>query len=277
MSLTMDAIQSYASKPETGNLPPPHPLHRPARSATKSGTGADRTTSASRLEFLAETGSGLSLRRGVLLGALLDATLPSTYEGDPLLQPLWADEAMQRAYVTVFLIGMLEKAVPRARKHGFAASAERILAGELAVVLKSASYTVADAPVSCAHSVREVVRNVVELFGRAVGDVQIRTGIEPVTLPAFKARALLLLAHHLTVNALRHGFRASGGGQISVTLNRIRSTQARLVVTDTGTGFLGKRPGPPSLTWDLASLLEVKPIFYAVSGGGVSVKVEFPI
>jgi two-component sensor histidine kinase len=273
MSSNMDAIQSYASKPGTGSLL----RHPSARPATKSGTGADRTTSASRLEFLAETGSRLSPRRGVVLGALLDATLPNTYEGDHLLQPLWAHEAVQRAYATVSLIGLLEQAVPRARRRGFAVSTERTLAGELAAVLKSVSYTVADAPVSCAHSVRELVRNVVELFGPAVGDVQIKTGIESVTLPAFKARALLLLAHHLTVNALRHGFRACGGGQISVTLSRIRDTQARLVVTDTGTGFLGKRPGLPSLTWDLASLLEVEPIFYTVSGGGVAVKVEFPI
>jgi two-component sensor histidine kinase len=183
---------------------------------------------------------------------------------------------MQRAYDTVFLVGSLERAIPLASGHGFAAAAELPLARDLALVLTAASYTAADAPVSCVHSVRAVVLNIVELFGPSVGDVQIRTDIEAVTLPAFKARALLLLAHHLVVNALRHGLRAAQGGQISVTLRRVRGTAASLVVADTGSGVFDKRPGPPRLTWDLASLLEVEPTFYAGYGGGLTIKVEFP-
>jgi hypothetical protein len=120
------------------------------------------------------------------------------------------------------------------------------------------------------------VRNLIELFGPIGGEVSIDTCIEAVTLPAFKARALVLLSYELVVNTLVHNLCVSGGRSISVTLSRDRS-YARLAVSDSSRGFFRLGLNPCSTTNDLAALLEAKTDCCSSPGGGVLVKAQFPL
>jgi hypothetical protein len=229
----------------------------------------------SRLEFMAAASPRISPERGAVLEALLDATLPKTYDGHRMLQPLWANEAMQRAYTTICLVKSLERLTPVPRRSSPVALIELGLANDIARLIKSVTYSDAVAPISCSSIVRNLVQDMVELFGPIAGDVAIETCIEQVTLPSFKARAIVLLAQDLLVNVLRYGLQSPDGGRIVVSLCRTAQTTARLSVIDSGSGFAGVRPNPCSVAYDLASLLEAVPSYRVTAGSGVTVYADF--
>jgi hypothetical protein len=230
----------------------------------------------SRLEFMAAASPRISPERGAVLEALLDATLPKTYAGHRMLQPLWANEAMQRAYTTICLVKSLERLAPVPRRSPSVALVELGLANDIARQIKSVTYSDAAAPVSCSSIVRNLVQDVVELFGPIAGDVAIEARIEQMTLPSFKARAIVLLAQDLLVNALRYGPQSPGGGRIAVTLCRTARTTARLSVIDDGAGFAeARRLDSCSVAYDLASLLGAVPSYRVTAGRGVMVYADF--
>jgi hypothetical protein len=250
---------------------------RAAASRRNERTSADSAKPASRFEYLAAMNGRISSWRGGILGTLLAATLPETYRGHSELRPLWANEAMERAYTTICLIDSLEQAVPVRDLEPSRGFNESTLASHLARLLTSARYSAADMPRPCSPLLRATVQNVVGLFGPSVGGVEVTILAEPMSLPACKTRALVLLANDLVVNALRHGLHTPDGGRISVTLTRVRGMIGELQVADTGAGFLNSRPNPLSVAHDLASLLETEPIFSSPRAGGVCVSVAFPI
>jgi hypothetical protein len=196
-----------------------------------------------------------SAERAAVMMALLGATLPSTYDGHRKLQPLWANEAMHRAHTTICLIKVLERRVLVPRGSPSVGVYELNLANDIARLIKSVSYTQASTSVSCSSTVKDLVLETVELFGPGAGDVAIETNIEKVVLPAFKVRALVLLAQHLVANALLVGLQFPGGGRITVNLCRTAPTGARLSVITSGPGLVGSQPCSCSVTHDLASLL----------------------
>jgi hypothetical protein len=231
----------------------------------------------SRFGYMAATAGRLSSERSAILGLLLEATLPATYQGHATLQPIWANEAMQRAYTTISLVKTLDEAVPVRQCHRITASQELALARELSALLKSTSYTQPEAPAPCSRAIRTAVQNLVELFSPAKGDVRATTCIEPVTLPAFQARALILLANSLVISALRHALHTPTGGRIMVTLDRPTPSTACLIVTDTGNSWIAPTPDPASVAHDLASLLDATANYSAAPNGGTSVSVSFSI
>jgi hypothetical protein len=197
----------------------------------------------------------MSAERVAVMVALLGATLPTTYDGHRKLQPLWANEAMHRAHTTICLIKSLEGRVLVPRGSPSVGVYELNLANDIARLIKSVSYAQPSTLVSCSSTVKDLVLETVELFGPGAGDVAIETNIERVVLPAFKARALVLLAQYLVVNALLVGLQFPDGGCITVNLCRTAPTGARLSVITSGPGLVGSQPCSCSVTHDLASLL----------------------
>jgi signal transduction histidine kinase len=229
--------------------------------------------SRSRLVEMVVGSQSLPPRRNRVLGTLLQATVPHTYKGTGVLQPIWAAEAMERAYTTLHLMGLLDAAQRRPAGD----RCERALATRLAQALQSLTYGDAGLPVAAEHAAMTVAEAAIDLFGPAAGAVQVEIAADPITLPAFQSRALVLLTNDLVVNALRHGLCATQGGRICVTLSRPSATVGRLLVTDTGCGFVHLYPNPYSVAHDLSSLLETEPVFTARAGGGVHASVAFPI
>jgi signal transduction histidine kinase len=217
----------------------------------------------------------MSPERSAVLGTLLASTSPSTYNFHDLLQPIWANETMHRAYATVFLVKGLEELLPVAYLCPSVVAAEITLANELSALLTTLNYSDAKAATSCSKVLRETVRHVVELFGPIDGRVTLETRIATMILPAFQSRALVLLALHLVVNALRYSLRAPEGGRIDVTLTRVDDRTAQLAVADSGKGFVGVLPSSCSVVHDLASLLEAVPEYSSPVVGGGTVVVKF--
>jgi two-component sensor histidine kinase len=61
---------------------------------------------------------------------------------------------------------------------------------------------------------REIVRDLVTLFGPTAGDIELHLNIERVALAAYRRRALVLAASELVINALLHAFKGRSGGLI---------------------------------------------------------------
>jgi hypothetical protein len=231
----------------------------------------------SRTEFEAVPAHSMSPERSAVLGTLLASTSPSTYKFHELLQPIWANETMHRAYTMVCLVKRLEELLPVAYLRPSVVAAELTLAKELSALFTALSYSDAKASASCSEVLRETVRDVVELFGPIDGQVTLKTQIETMILPAFQSRALVLLAQHLVLNALRYGLHAPEGGHIDVTLFRVDDRTAQLTVADSGEGFVGLLPSSCSVVHDLASLLEAVPKYSPPIIGGATVTVKFAI
>ena len=66
----------------------------------------DVTPARSRFERLAQLAQGLPTEPGDLLGALLTGTLPVNHRGCEVLRPLWAEEAVHRAYTLMRLVDL---------------------------------------------------------------------------------------------------------------------------------------------------------------------------
>jgi len=230
-----------------------------------------------RIEKMAAATQQLSPPRSRILGVLLKAANPESCGGNSTLQPLWVNETMHRAYQTVRLTRLLDARLP-CRDHDPAElDLEWRVAGGLAEALHSLRIARDSEKLPCSEVLRDVVRDLVELFGEAVGIADISTRIEPMKLASFKRRALTLMAGHFVIELLLRAFRERSSGQILVTLDRPCRWLGRLTVSyyDHVVPF-----GPPD--WrhgvidDLASLLESEVVYHA-GGEQIVAAVEFPI
>ena len=267
-------------EPSVASAPPAPPTTRPPRlvSVRPEAASAKPARPASRLEQMADAAARIRAPRQETLGLLLDATLPMARLGRPVLRPLWANEAMHRAYDMVRLVARLERNVPLRPFEHAAVNAERRLARELAASFHELQAADDEREVPCSDLLRTLVRDLIELFGPLGGDVDVRTSIEPLSLPGYRRRALLLAACALVVDVLASDPQDRGGGEISVTLCREAATRARLCVVDqgwrTGAGLPTRRSG---IVADLASLLEADPVYRTGAAGGAEVAIGFPV
>jgi hypothetical protein len=156
-------------------------------------------------------------RQGVL-GALLDATLPTARRGRPAV---WVNEAMNRAFTMIRLTALLEKFAPLDCLDVTAGEAERRIASEVAVVLRSMDVD-HDELTPCSEALMTVGRGLFELFAPAAGSLCFTADIARLSLPHFKCRALVLASCELVSGLLLRGF-----SQATLRLRSLRGGNAR--------------------------------------------------
>ncbi len=220
----------------------------------------------------------LSPGRAELLGLLVAAADPRVYGGCAVLRPLWANEAMHRAWTMARLALRLD-ACDGGSGGALGAQIECRVAEALACSYAALEIRHDPAVLPCSELLRELVSNLVELFGPIAGRVQLQTAIARVALPAFKRRALLLAASELVVNAITHAFHGRAGGEIIVTLESLGRGHARLAVADNGSGVAATAAAAgagASILCDLANLLESTLVYRSAPGGGAWAQIAFP-
>jgi hypothetical protein len=230
----------------------------------------------SQFEQMAAADAVVSAPRQAILGLLLATTLPTAWHARPADGPLWAYEAVQRAFDMARLVARLDRAAPLFPSDLAAASAERGLATEMATIF-CALDEASDAPVMpCSDPLRTLARDLVELFGPIVGQVRLRTVIEPLALPASQRRALVLAGCALVTDAL--GSEVFGGDRgLTVTLTRVDAAHARLRVVDDGWRMRGSaRIQPSAVAVELASVFACEPVCRVGIAGGMAVELTFP-
>lgn len=220
----------------------------------------------------------LSPARARILGRLLIATQPGSCGGNNILQPIWANEMMDRAYQMVRLTRLLDNRVPRSDNDPVDDSLEWRITSNLTDTLCALRIRKDDEALPCSDLLRDTVRDLVELFGEAVGVTGISTCIDRLDLPAFKRRALVLMASHLVVDILLHAAREHRSPQLLVTLDQPRCGTARLSVgyDDRAVPF-GPLDGTYGVIDDLASLLETDIVYRADRLGRFVTGMDFPL
>ena len=230
-----------------------------------------------RIEEMMMDSQKLPRPRSCMLGVLLEAADPERCGGSSTLKPLWANEIMHRAYQTVRLTRLLEDRAPCRDRDPAAINLEWRIAKGLAEALHSLRIVRDSDTVSCSEVLRDVVRDMTELFGGAACIDGISTSIERLRLVSFKRRAMVLLAGHLVVEVLLHAVRGRRGGQIVVTLDQPCRRFGRLAVGyDDQAGLFGPPDEDCGVIDDLASLLESE-VAYRAGGGRIVAEVEFPL
>ncbi len=258
-----------------------------ARAVTRhSGSDADlrlaaitrRPKSVSPIETMVSALEYLSPARARILGLLLTATQPGSCGGSKVLQPIWANEMMDRAYQMVRLTRLLDNRVPRNDSDPVDDSLEWRITSNLTETLRALHIRTDDEAQPCSDLLRATVRDLVELFGEAVGVSGISTCIDRLDLPAFKRRALVLMASHLVVDILLHAAREHRSPQLLVALDQPRCGVARLSVgyDDRAVPF-GPLDGTYGVIDDLASLLETDIIYRADRLGRFVTGMDFPL
>jgi hypothetical protein len=229
-----------------------------------------------RLERIARAGLRLSGGRGPLLGLLLAGASPTGCGGRRVLWPLWANEAMHRAYTLIRLVGLLAERSPEPHAGDTGLALELSLGAELADSYMALAIGRDEDMVPCSELLRSVVCGLVELFGPAAGDVFVKTYVERIKLPAFQRRALVLAASELVAESLLRAFHGRGAGRIEVEVAHVTPTRARLRVTDDGNR---RSPCSPDrgVVHDLADLLETVPSYSHVVTGGTVAEIAFPV
>jgi hypothetical protein len=228
----------------------------------------------SRFEALTQASRRISPGRAKVLGLLVGAADPRACGGSAVLRPLWANEAMHRAWSQARLLLRLDQW--DAGNDPFGASLDLRIAEELVQSYRKLHIRADTAMQPCSQVLRDVVTNVVELFCPAASRIRLRTVIDPVVLAEFKRRALVLLASELVTNALMHAFEGRTGGEVNVVLQVLAAGYARLVVTDDGGGMRNRveqRRHP--VLHDLADLLESDLDRRAGPTGGTCTQVVF--
>jgi two-component sensor histidine kinase len=221
-----------------------------------------------RFESMALLTGELPPKAGDLLGILLASTFPSDGQGCEVLRPLWAEEAMHRAYGFVRLVD--------ARNRRRVSRDETAAARDLAARFRDLEAGDEREMQPTTGVLRDVVSGLGSLFADPA-NVILKTEVEPVSLPAYKRRALVAAAAELVTNALLHAFNGRGAGMIDVGLTVRGPQSACLRVADNGTGFTD---GAPNLVCGVAAgfagLLEAD-LTYDRRAGWTIAEIAFPI
>jgi hypothetical protein len=247
--------------------------------AERNRSGISHLARTSQYEEIASVSAGISHQRARLLGILLAAASPASCGGRPVLRPIWATEALHRAYSMVRLVGRLEQRMPRRDEQSRLPDFETNLGLELARIFDSLAITDDEELRPCSSNLRDVARNLIALFGPSIGHVTVATSVDRLALPAFRHRALVLIASELVMNALLHAFRHRHTGQVALQLTLLGRRVARLAVTDDGDGHFDRarcHPNRCSVINYLADLLESKLVYRPRPGGGMITEIEIP-
>jgi hypothetical protein len=246
-------------------------VDRPLSMATALQPRNGQHSAPCRLEQMAAEVALVSGSRQAVLGALLDATLPTARHGRPAV---WVNEAMNRAYTMIRLTALLEKFAPLDCLDVTAGEAERRIASEVAGVLRSMDVD-HDELTPCSEALMTVGRGLFELFAPAAGSLCFTADIARLSLPHFKCRALVLASCELVSGLLLRGFSQSARGHITVTLSKRGQREVGLTITGSGLRTMCE-PSSESLA-DLAELLESNLFFRAPCFGMASTELIFPI
>lgn len=223
---------------------------------------------------LAELAGRLARRHGDPANILLAAARPFDDDCEPL-RPLWAQEAMHRAVAMLRLFAALRR---RSAGRSSGSIYERRLALHLAGELASLDRTGRSECLPCAGPLREIARDLVGLFGPAIGPVVLDTDMTPISLLAYQRRALVLLGSGLVTSALRHAFIGRDAGRVSLRLERIGTDRAMLRVSDDGVGFMSGRPSSAAnIAGALTDLLRGEIRYSDRPGRGAMAEVVLPI
>jgi hypothetical protein len=231
---------------------------------------------------MTERAASISPPRQELLSLLLLTTMPLATRGRPEFKPLWAEEATHRADYIVRLIARLERAAPLSASDFVAARLERGIALELAALFQALEIVDDGKVLPCSDLVRTLVRDLVELFGPVAGEisgeVSVQTCLEPIHLPQYKRRALVLIVSSLVCNVL--GRRPIGGSGASITAMLLRVNAAQGLFRIDLEGWPGPRTGrrkPFELIADLASPLKGEVTYRSRAFSGSRVEITFPL
>lgn len=276
-----DRLPAFASG-QSGRSPLFHdpwsdPLDYPAEGGTDN---SDPSTTVSRFEQIIAATDRISPQRQRLLGLLLSAGPSAHCNGRSVLRPIWADEAMHRAYRMVRLVGQLDEAMPRYRIRSPWPNFESKLGLDIKTTFDSLAILYDEEPRSCSAPLRDIVRDLVELFGPAIGNMTAATSVDHLTLPAFRHRALILLASELVTNAMLHASKDRRDSRIALRLSVLGHDAARLTVTCDGCfdlDYIQRQPACCDVITDLSDLLQGEPICQSRLGGGTIVDLEFPV
>jgi hypothetical protein len=236
---------------------------------------------ASQFERIASAAASISRQRVRLLGILLAAASPSPCGGPPVLRPIWATEAMHRAYSLIRLVARLEQNAPlRRNRPSNPFRYENVLGVELASIFDALTITRNEELRASSKPVRDIARNLVELFGPSAGHITLATSVERLILPAFQHRALVLMTSELIINCLLHAFGDRPSGHMTLQLYRLKNDMARLAVIDDGCGLFVSGPHHParcSVINDLADLLQSEVLYRSASDGGTVAEIDIPL
>jgi two-component sensor histidine kinase len=266
---------------KTVQLPGGRARHEAAPS-DPTGTWADGESTSrpalSRFERIAADNENLPPHFGDLVALLLQAVYIDEGAWRPVLQPLWAEEGMHRAYAMLRLLERRTETHPDGARSMLAANDERALARGLAGCYRSLTGMGEGDFVPCSPVLRELAQNLSALFGGNNG-VVVRTEIERISLAAYRRRALVLCASELLVNALTHAFGASSrNARVELSLRRLDERRACLRVADNGIGFSAGSPKPwSSVAGGLADLLEARLRYRRTSEWVTVAEVTFPL
>jgi two-component sensor histidine kinase len=255
------------------------PLPRDLRSsAVRNCIGQPISTS--QFERIASAAARISRQRVRLLGILLAAASPTSCGGPPVLRPIWATEALHRAHSMIRLVARLERRAPRRNKPPEPLNIENKLGVELASIFDSLAIANNEELRACSCPIRDVARNLIELFGPGVGHITLATSVERLALPAFQHRALILMVSELIINSLLHAFGDRPTGHMALRLDRLNSGTARLAVTDDGRGLFrsaSHRPARCGVINDLADLLQSEVTYRSTPGAGTTAEIDIPL
>jgi two-component sensor histidine kinase len=220
----------------------------------------------------------IAVYRTEVLCRLLEPIHPAAWGGRPVLWPLWADEMVHRTYVTIHLTALLMSKLRLERDAPMRLELDCRVASNLAAAISELVIVHDNERLPCSAVLRDIARNLVELFGPVAGNIRIATRIEPLQLAAFKRRALALAAVELISEGLVNAFRGSVEGHIEVQLTRISRSRARLTVKNGGSHQPSCIPQAcQPIGQDLASLLEAE-IVYGIPGyDGTAAQIDFLI
>ena len=203
---------------------------------------------------------------GDVLGALLGSACCTMDRGCEMLRPLWAEEAMHRAYNFLRLVGARKTAIV----------GEDVFARDLAAQFRELEIPPDREVVPCSDILSSVVTNFGTLFCGPANIVS-KAQIDDVSLPAYRRRALVLAASELISNALLHAFQGRRAGRIAVSLNLHGPGTASLYVADDGVGFVAAQPNYHcGIAAGLAELLETDLAYERLDGWTIA-KIVFPV
>jgi hypothetical protein len=239
-----------------------------------SPASAGLATVRSRFESMALRAGKVPPEAGDLLGVLLASTFPLHGRGCRVLRPLWAEEAMHRAYSFVRLVDTRNAKSPG--ENPGVAHREDAIACDLAVRFRDLTAGAEREVLPCSDVLRNVVNGLGVLFG-GPANITLETKIEDVFLPAYKRRALVLAGSELVSNALLHAFRGRTSGQIEVALAVQSPKSACLYVADNGSGFTDSSPDLDcGVGSGLAGLLEADLIYDRMANWTIA-EIAFPV
>ncbi len=213
---------------------------------------------------------------GDLLGILLASTFPLAGRCCRVLRPLWAEEAMHRAYSFVRLVDSRDRRGEFRGEDPIVAQVEDAIACDLADRFSELTAGGERDMRPCASVLRNVTTGLGALFG-VPANITVETKIEDVWLPAYKRRALVLAASELVTNALLHAFCGRTAGNIEVSLAALSPMSACLRVGDNGSGFTKSSPNLDyGVGAGLAGLLEADLAYDRMAGWTIA-EIEFPL